>query len=92
MKIALDLVDWALTKQNLLSIDKLNAPPPPPVASHLHQQEPFVDLDKEASGTGGENQAMANVSVFDVIERLDEFLELGAMDDTMISDLWQNIS
>ncbi|KAL5088540.1 hypothetical protein Trisim1_006497 [Trichoderma cf. simile WF8] len=91
MKIALDLVDWALTKQNLLSIDKLNAPPPP-VASHLHQQEPFVDLDKEASGTGGENQAMANVSVFDVIERLDEFLELGAMDDTMISDLWQNIS
>ncbi|PKK45679.1 hypothetical protein CI102_9214 [Trichoderma harzianum] len=29
MKIALDLVDWALTKQNLLSIDKLNAPPPP---------------------------------------------------------------
>lgn len=92
MKIALDLVDWALTKQNLLSIDKLNAPPTTATASHLHQQEPFVDLDKEGCGTVGENQVNANVSVFDVIERLDEFLELGAMDDTLISDLWQNIS
>ncbi|KAL7959290.1 hypothetical protein V8C34DRAFT_304094 [Trichoderma compactum] len=92
VEIALDLVDWALTKQNLLSIEKLNAPPTTVTASHLHQQEPFVDLDKEASGTVGENQVNANVSVFDVIERLDEFLELGAMDDTLISDLWQNIS
>ncbi|KAL6691655.1 hypothetical protein J3F84DRAFT_160019 [Trichoderma pleuroticola] len=92
MKIALDLVDWALTKQNLLSIEKLNAPPTTITASHLHQQEPFVDLDKEGSGTAGENQVNANVSVFDVIERLDEFLELGAMDDTLLSDLWQNIS
>ncbi|KAL7904708.1 hypothetical protein GGI35DRAFT_192606 [Trichoderma velutinum] len=87
MKIALDLVDWALTKQNLLSIDKLNAPPT--TAGHLHQQEQFLDMDKDGNGIVGESQAMANVSVFDVIERLDEFLELGAMDDTLISDLWQ---
>ncbi|UKZ51149.1 hypothetical protein TrVGV298_004905 [Trichoderma virens] len=87
MKIALELADWALTKQNLLSTDRLNASATN--ANHLHQQEISGDLDWVANSTVGENQVIANVSVLDVIERLDEFLELGAMDDTLISDLWQ---
>ncbi|KAL7930298.1 hypothetical protein V8C35DRAFT_313507 [Trichoderma chlorosporum] len=87
MKIALELFDWALTKQNLLSTERLNASATN--ASHWNQLELPKNMDREAYGAVGEGQGMANVSVFDVIERLDEFLDLGAMDDTLISDLWQ---
>lgn len=87
MKIALELVDWALTKQNLLSADRQNAPVIN--GNYLHQQELPGGRDTEADDAVRENQTMVDLSVFDVLERLDEFLELGAMDDTLISDLWQ---
>ncbi|KAL7943348.1 hypothetical protein V8C42DRAFT_346802 [Trichoderma barbatum] len=89
MRIALELVDWALTKQNLLSTDRLNASATNSNANHSTQQDLPRERDVEAIGPILRNQQVANVSVLDVIERLDEFLELGAIDDTLISDLWQ---
>ncbi|KAM0256120.1 hypothetical protein ACHAQJ_005207 [Trichoderma viride] len=95
IKIALGLVDWALTKQNLLSndISAANNARPRTVsitnANLSHQQDLLEGCDIEAFNNAGENHEMVDISTMDVLERLDEFLELGAMDDTLISDLWQ---
>ncbi|RFU76657.1 hypothetical protein TARUN_5597 [Trichoderma arundinaceum] len=93
IKIALELVDWALTKQNLLSAEASSARQSTIAtdvnANLLHQLDAQDRADAEAVDAAGENQEMPDLSVFDVIERLDEFLELGSMDNTLISDLWQ---
>jgi hypothetical protein len=57
--------------------------------ANLSYQQDLEGDDTEATNNAGESQDMVDLSAINVLERLDEFLELGAMDDTLISDLWQ---